>query len=398
VHPGANFDIGPIQRARSDCQKRLRRIRRLADQEPSERRSRLLDRECQEYARSPLVRRAILSSLPQFHRWEHERLRALVDDLNPLTRCDADVIWRVDQKSTGGDRPVCCKLPAQVHLGQVIGKGLITAHLRPDPRVFDWRRRGRLRYADALARALEHEGPFVATMDIKSCHQSIDPDALYRLNLLPAELLRWSIDYRNLSFRPLEVENLTSTHILPVKPIGPRGLLQGGPASSALLTALIGHSATAVRQAYCQNYSDNFALVGRTTAVVQQAAGELARIVAECRAGRLEFHPYQVVDARDGFEQLGFNFILIGGRARISPNTGNTINLLRRIEERIALADDSDLALCPAAFLAEEAVAYRVLTDLDLSEVEEAVESMWLEQLDRRGVQPETSRTIRLLP
>jgi len=384
VHPGANFDIGPIQRAKSDRQKRLRRLRRLADQEPSERRSRLLDRECREYARSPLVRRAILSSLPQFHRWDHDRLGALVSGLDPLTRCTTKVIWRTDQKSTGGDRPVCCKLPAQVHLGQVIGKDLITAQLRPDPRVFDWGRRGRLRYADALARAIERDGPFVATMDIQSCHQSVDPDALYRLNVLPPELIRWSIDHRNLRFRQLQSEKLTRMHTLPLKPTGPRGLLQGGSASSALLTALIGHSVTAVRQAYCQNYSDNFVLVGRTPAVVQQAAGELARIVAECRAGRLEFHPYQVVDARDGFEQLGFHFQLIGDRVRVSPSTGNLNRMMKRIEERIASADDSDLALGPASFLAEEAVAYRVLADIDFSEVEEAVEQIWQDEVERR--------------
>jgi hypothetical protein len=387
MHPGANFDINPIQRARSDRQKRLRRTRRIADQEASARRSALLDRERHEYVRSRFIRQAILSSLPQFHRWDHDRLRGLVDHSNPLVRCTADVTWQTKAKSTVGDRPIC-RMPAQLHLGQVMVKDLINAQLRPSARVFDWTGRGRHRYANSLAHAVEREGPFVATMDIKSCYQSVDPDALYRLsNLLPTELIRWCLDHRNLSFRLVRVNENDGLdpNTSELKPTGPRGLLQGGPASSALLTALIGHSVTEVRQAYCQSCSDNFAVVGRTPAVVQQAAGELARIVAGYHVGRLVFHDYEVIDARNGFSQLGFDFRLIGNRVRISPNTGNIIKILKRIEERIASVDQTDLAFGPAAFVAEEAVAYGLLPAIDFSEVEEEVEQLWRDQVVRRA-------------
>lgn len=383
VHPGANFDIGPIQRARADRRKRLRRIRRLADQPPSDERSLLLRRECSAYARSPFVRRAILSSLPQFHRWDHERLKQLVDDLDPQTRCTAEVLYWTEAKPTAGERYLC-SLPAQPHVGEMIAKDLVTAQLRPHPSVFDWLGRGRLRYANALARAIEQHGSFVVTMDIKSCHPSVDPDALYRTNLLPTELIRWSVDYRNLSFRCVDVKERFNDHCSVLKPTGPRGLLQGGPASSALLTALIGQSVAEVRRVHCQSYSDNFSIVGDAAAVVQQAAGELTRIVAEYRVGQLEFHSYEVVDARDGFQQLGFDFKLVGTRVRISPNTGNTLKMLKRIEHAVASADDTSLARGPLAFVIEEAAAYRVMPRIDFGDVDDAVDHIWREEVERR--------------
>jgi hypothetical protein len=385
MHPGALFGPTQIESARADRRKRRSRIRLLTDRQPSERRSLLLNRERHAYIRSPSIRRAILASEPQYHHWDNALLAELVEAINPLVQCNADVLWRADPKKTGGERPICCKLPAQVHVGGVIAKDLGSAQLRPDPRVFDWSGRGRHRYANSLAQSIIREGPFVAVADIKSCYQSIDPEALYRLDFLPTELIRWSLDYRNLSFRRVDGCHAVACHASDGNPTGPRGLLQGGPASSVLLTALIGDCVTEVRQAYCQSYADNFAVIGATAAVVQQAIGELVRIVAGLRVGRLEFHKPETFDARDGFDHLGFHFRLVEEHVRISPNMCNSERMMMRIEQRIISADEATLVAGPKEFIREEEAAFVIMPDMDLDQIEEAVEQVWREEVHRRS-------------
>jgi hypothetical protein len=267
-----------------------------------------------------------------------------------------------------------------------MAKDLIHAFQRPDPRVFDWIGRGWLRYATALGRAIERHGPLVAVTDIKSCHESINPDALYRLHYLPAELIRWSLDYRNLSFRRVDECQSNGFHASDGNPTGPRGLLQGGPASSGLLTALIGDCVTEVRQAYCQSYADNFALVGSAPVQMQQAVGELTRIVAGYHVGRLEFHEPQFFDARQGFEHLGFHFRLAGERVVIAPNMANSIRIVARIENRIAAADKVEFDAGPAEFIREQAAAFAIMPHMDLSGIAEAADQLWVDEIERRGL------------
>lgn len=387
MHLTASITSGAIGQARGDRAKRLRRIRRIANSGTSLHRERRLKIERDAYIRSPLVRLAIFSHHPELHCWNLERLRALVQKTRPDARCTETILYRSEPKQSGGHRFVCCRMPAAVILGQDLSKDLVTAQLNPHPNVFDWSGRGLSRYARRLALALEHDGPFVATLDLRSCHASVDPDAIYRLNLIPEEVIRWSLDHRNLNFRPAHLQE-TCPLLSDLNSTGPRGLLQGGSSSSSILTALIGWSVAKVTRAHCQSYSDNFVIVGPSADEVQQAVGELTRIVAGSRVGRLKFHTHEVVDARSGFEQVGFHFVLSDGRTWVTPNCGNSIKIMSRIEAAMASADDNRISCGHSDFVTKEITRFCGNLVIDVDELANAAELLWQDEVSRRTTQP----------
>ena len=390
MHAGAKFVDVTIHRSRLERDRRLRRIHRLAHSVPSVDQARQLVRQRDEYVRCPRIRLATVLERPQLHRWNIKFLRGLVDEIDPTSECVEEILWKAEEKDAGGFRKICRHWPAQPLIGQALAKDLMTAQIDPHPRVFHCSGRGLHKYVNALAVAVEREGPFVWLKDIINCHPSVDPDAIYRLNLLPPELVRWSVDHRNLRFRKIynseEEERFRYRYIEGLwNSAAPTGLLLGGKSSSSLLTALIGDSVIDVRHACCLNYADNFSLVGSNEDAMQQSEGELTRGLSGCRAGRLEFHETERFDARDGFSHVGFHFRLVNGYTRVTPNTGNLTNMAKRIERHLAAADDLAFRRGPEAFVMDEINKVRGLLNFSLTEIEEAVESLWLTEEERRS-------------
>ena len=285
-----------------------------------------LHRERLGYVNSSAVKFAIMMRLPGY--WRRTDLSAIfrtAQGIDVLSACTDPVRWWQQPKATGGWRPICSP-PLKIWLGQRIARDLVVAQLTPSDGVFDWPNRGPHRYVSHLAKAIRTSGPYVMCMDIQSCYPSVDIDAVYRLNLIPPELIRSAIDHREFRYHRVQsTEEGRDTVVLPIvlheDPTDPSGLLQGGPASSSILAALLqGSTETVAPGIPCQSYSDNYSIVGSTEAVVAEAARDVARYVTGLRSGRLEFRQ-EVHDIRVGFDHLGFRFEeSAGGVAILLPD------------------------------------------------------------------------------
>ena len=292
----------------------LGRIARTAQMPRTSETAALLNRERTGYARSSAVKFATIMRLRGFRqRRDHQAVFRMARNIDVLGPCPDSVPWWPQPKRTGGNRDIT-RPPLHVRLGQRIARDLVVAQFTPSDTAFDWADRGAHRYVNRLVEAIRTHGPFVMLMDINSCYPSIDIDAVYRLDLIPPELVRSVIDHRHLSFHRVQnPDDEASALIVPIvcmaNSTGPIGLLQGGSASSALLAALL-HGATecvAPSIVICLGYADNFTLIGHAEEAVVEAARELARYVTESHTGRLNFRQ-ELHDAREGFEHFGYRF------------------------------------------------------------------------------------------
>jgi hypothetical protein len=311
----------------------------------------LLSRERLAYARSSAVKFAIMMKLPAYRlRQDYDAVFRIAQTTDVLAPCPDAIRWWPQPKRTGGFRAIC-SLPLQPSLGQRIARDLIMAQFTPTERVYDWRRRGPHRYITSLGEALRTHGPHVMCMDIRSCYASVDIDAVYGLDLIPPELVRSTIDHRQLRFhRVQERDEGNDAIVVPTlmhvgDPTGPSGLLQGGPASSSLVAALL-HGATesVATGIHCQSYSDNFANVGPTEEAVIEAARDLARYVTGLHSGRLDFRQ-ELWDVRDGFEHLGFRFQQRAGEIAVTLTEQKLFRALHRLHADLeinGLMDEDD--------------------------------------------------------
>lgn len=299
-----------------------------------------LHRERLGYVNSSAVKFAIMMRAPGY--WRRPDLSVVfrtAQSIDVLSACTDPVRWWQQPKPTGGWRTLCSP-PLKIWLGQRIARDLVVAQLSPSDGVFDWPRRGPHRYVSHLANAIRTSGPYVMCMDIQSCYPSVDIDAVYQLNLIPPELIRSAIDHREFSYHRVQnTDEGTDAIVYPIvlhkNPTDPSGLLQGGPASSSILAALLQGATESVASGIpCQSYSDNYSIVGSTEAVVVEAARDVARYVTQLRSGRLVFRQ-EVHDIREGFEHLGFRFEERAGDVAILLTDRKLYLALQKLEAEI---------------------------------------------------------------
>jgi hypothetical protein len=233
-----------------------------------------------------------------------------------------------------------CDLPIKARLGQLIARDLIVAQITPPEHLFAWPQRGIHAYVDAMREAFAVGGPFAVTLDIENFYQSIEASAVYALHILPDELVRYCIDPHFLRFRYVGDRSSPAYH--PVTAADPGGLLQGGPASPALVVALLGDIFVNVpASAFPRGYADDFAVFGRDQNSAEIAAGELARHLAGSAMGPLQVRSV-VHDVRDGCDHVGCYFVRIGDDVECWIPDSRLTAVIVRMKERIRAASPDE--------------------------------------------------------
>jgi hypothetical protein len=299
-----------IRRAQRYQRKFLDRIAHTASLPPSSERDALLEREKNRYMASAGVKAARLRGMKDLRRKSDAAIAWRADRTNFETPCAQPVDWWLKEKTSGGMRRIC-NPPTKVRLGQLIAKDLITAQIRPDRCLYDWPGRGIHRCVADIGDALQTVGPVAFITDIRDCYERVRLDNLYSMNLVPTELIRSSIDPRHLSFRRSHrVSDDENYHMVTgTYSADPTGIMAGGPASSAIVVALIGNLSRSVpAEVWLGGYADDFGVVGAERGIVANAGEKLTRYLTGCPLGPSECKPPQTVDARDGFHFLGCFF------------------------------------------------------------------------------------------
>lgn len=269
------------------------------------------------------------------------------------------------------------------------------AQHEPASHIHDWPDRGGCPGAVAHARdAIQHHGRYVVVADIRDCYPSFNPDYLYQIDLLPPEPSRAALDSRELRYSlrgdvPYGYDRTEQTR--------PRGLLQGGAASSSILAYALNdlpeHLPNDVVP-ICQ--SDNFIIVCRSRVECEAAAEALSRYLRGNPAGA--FSPRMemvwVRDPLDGsdpaaihwpsrFDQFGYSFAMSAqGECEVGlsfPNLMKVMNdvheYLDRLEPQQAPIDDflSELRMRVAGFPA--------LSDAPVDYIAQALEPDFVQKL-----------------
>lgn len=286
----------------------LRRIARTAALPSSPERDALLQRERNRYATSSAVKAAHLRRMKRHRHKSDVAIARMADRINLFTPCTQPVLWWPKQKRSGGVRRIC-DAPTKSRLGQLIAKDLVVAQIQPDRRLYDWPGRGIHRCVTDTRNALQSTGPHGCIIDVKDCYQNVQIDNLYKIDLLPTELIRSSIDVRHLSFRRSHRRSVDEYMVTGMCSADPQGLMQGGPASAAIVVALLGDVSRGIpAPSWVAAYADDFIIAGADREVVASAGEDLTRYLTECLLGPSECKPPRIVDVRDGFHFLGCLF------------------------------------------------------------------------------------------
>ena len=81
------------------------------------------------------------------------------------------------------------------------------------------------------------------------------------------------------------------------------------------------------------NYADDFLLMGRSMAVLQNAGSVLVEAVGDLPGGHFELHCKCTVEAKKGFNFLGHQFRLLDGCVEVSPTQENIEHFWKRLAE-----------------------------------------------------------------
>jgi hypothetical protein len=368
-----------IRRARKYQRKFLKRIAQTAALPPSTERDDLLERERRRYARSAGVKATHLRRMKRHKRKSDVTIAHMADHTNVLTPCHRPVTYWLKGKPSGGFRRICDP-PTKIRLGQLIAKDLISAQVRPDPRLYDWPGRGVHRYVTDIRQALQIVGPHAFITDIRDCYEHVNLDNLYVMNLLPAELIRSFIDTRNLSFR--RSHRQSDDHVGSMVPVSysadPTGLMQGGPASSAIVVALLGNvSGSFPADVWGGGIADDFIVVGACPQIANGAGEDLTRYLTGCPLGPSEYKPRQIVDAHDGFHHVGCLFWQSGDTVETCIPAEKLDALIARMAARIQNPKPEDRHRNVDHFIRKALGPYPWAPDWQRERINEAAHEAW---------------------
>ena len=176
------------------------------------------------------------------NRADRNAVRALAASVDPWGAAEDFVPYYFKRKRSGGVCPICA-LPDRLKCTHKMVRALLQA-LSVTPENF-FGGKGKGKDAAVLAAQAMHRAGFrhFATLDIVNCFQSVSPEALYHLPL-PKGVISRHFDTRNLRFvhRAASLEHGASPirdMVVGDNPSGPRGLMQGSPASNIILARLL---------------------------------------------------------------------------------------------------------------------------------------------------------------
>lgn len=305
-----------------------------------------LDRARVRYLQNASVKALALRDASKYAISDRREALARAEALNlfePYTRV---VNWEIVEKPNGRGHRTVVKLPVALRAGQIMAKDLIHEQHEPAGHIFDWPGRGGCPGAVARTReAIEKFGKYVVVADIQDCYPTFNPDYLYQTNLLPSEFIRAVLDSRELRYNlrgyvPYGYDDTEQTR--------PRGLLQGGAASSSILAYALNdlpeHLPNDVVP-ICQ--SDNIIIVCKSRVECEATDEALGRYLRDNPAGA--FSPRtELVWVRDPldtsdpaaaswparFEQFGYSFSLRErGECGVGLSHANIIKVMRAMHD-----------------------------------------------------------------
>ena len=270
------------------------------------------------YFRDYMIRHAAIREL--YPEMGDVDARALADSIDPFRPSDEVVEWWMQPKPSGGFRPVC-NFGIEMRVRHRIIREAVDAQLRNGEIFFDRKGQSISGLIRAMVTALHEVGPYVLSADIRNCFQSVNIDAVYDLNILPAEVVRYALDYRNLNLVRKEEPTQPSGYQLERYRAslrlrrdgggtGPTGLLQGCSASNAILRHLLFNLNMQIApDARIFVYADNIYVICATEASCLEALTNLSRHLAGCPAGPFLLGSKEIAHIEDGIDVLGYHLI-----------------------------------------------------------------------------------------
>ena len=274
-----------------------------------------------------------------------EAILSQANEIDMFARHTETVRWFRKAKPSGGLRTICAPSLA-LKARQRLLTHMIVAQQAPSPHFYNRKGKGCARQAREIARAFESGGNFVVIADVTHCFPSVNFDAVYDLDLVQPEVLRFASDGRHLNLMEapdacLNAQHDTTNTLTDVIDVqtGPRGLLQGLGSSDALWTSLISDlpealSPHGVPFIYC----DNIAVVCSTSGEAAGAEETLVRYFSDHRAGPFSLTT-QIHDASEYIEHTGYMFssgpTAEGIKAVIVPSIANQCKLVRRLHDEV---------------------------------------------------------------
>ncbi|MGI3166788.1 hypothetical protein [Pseudooceanicola sp. 200-1SW] len=263
-----------------------------------------------------------------------ERVNAWATDYPPIR-------WHARRKPDGTSRSICI-LPPELKAVHYMVAEVVRQQLARSESLYGVSGASRDDAARTL-KQLQNDGHvYLAQTDIVDCFQSVDPDALYQLPL-PQEVIRRALDPRNLTiieeggYRTSQVHHASSLsgaiHVTH-KASGPKGLMQGSPASSIILAWLLNGlpSRESARVLLC---FDNIAVAARTPEGCREMADTLIAHFERCPAGPLALCVPEFADGT-AMSFLGYVF------DPVRHDIGIDGNALNRLERRLVSEEAAD--------------------------------------------------------
>ncbi|WP_377190647.1 hypothetical protein [Ruegeria meonggei] len=307
-----------------------------------------------DFFRHPGVRQAAILKATK-GKIGREQAYSLARQVNPYAEQKHAVTTYPITKTSGGKRNICIMPPVLSAMHKII-KCALDAEFVRHPLLFGVKHYGRDQAAVQIQQ-LQREGyGNLWQTDIEDCLDSFNLDALYELPL-PNQIIANALDTRNHNFSfqahiskqeakkgaSPETPDWASPENYMVRdhsPIGsltddivcntrgPAGLMQGSPASSAILAwhlnAVLNDLPCIddVRVIVC---FDNLLVASRSEEGSRTIRDTLADSLGRCPFGPLTLHPPTSADPDHGIEFLGYNH----------PSDGSTIGVGQKARERL---------------------------------------------------------------
>jgi hypothetical protein len=170
-------------------------------------------------------------------------------------------------------------------------KDVMEAIYQPQSHIFDVPGRGRDMAARAVKAALEAGYKHCFLGDVRDCYQHVSVGSFADLLPLPRSVIENCLNPRNLTLTESCATSFTSSYSAQrTRANGPRGLLQGSPASNIILAMLFGSLAMRIEPHDCVviNVSDNFLVAAKDDATLEMIIALLREYLREHPAGPFE--------------------------------------------------------------------------------------------------------------
>lgn len=271
-------------------------------------------------------------------------LECFAESLKPGARNNEPVVWKSLPKKTGAGRRPVCILPPLLKAKQYIILDLINASASPPAHIFDAPHKGVDHAIGRVIRALEDGYDWCWAGDIRDCFQHVAPSALRHRLPLASTLVRYNLDTRSLKFvysGGVRCSERSHKVVEVIRRTGPAGLLQGAPASNAVLAYLFADMKDALGPLDCVLcvYADNLFIAAREQHCLHAARTKIAQYIETHPAGPFRLHQEQWFEKASSINFLGYDICRCDDDIIAEPTHGS----FERLYGKFVDAEEIDL-------------------------------------------------------